>query len=168
MSAPDRKTEATEPMRGEIQGETIPELRRTVLLQAGRVQFATSSDRDDRFNQVLINAGVIRLKDLLRAVEVALATRDRLGEVLVKMKMMTAADVEKHVRTQVRQIDVPDADVPGGVVRRLADGGLPGLPLRLGAPPGLGADAGVSGSCAVRGRSLCLTAWPPSFTVRPA
>ena len=134
MSAPERKTEAAAPMRGEIQGETIPELladldvrratgtlvvttagvRRTVLLQAGRVQFATSNDRDDRFNQVLIKAGVIPLKNLLRALEVSLATRDRLGEVLVKMKMVTAADVEKHVRTQVRQILFAIVDRPAG------------------------------------------------------
>ena len=134
MAAPDRKTEPAAPMRGEIQGETIPELlaaldvrratgtlvvstagvRRTVLLQAGRVQFAASNDRDDRFNQVLIKAGVIPLKNLLRALEVALATHDRLGEVLVKMKMLSAGDVEKYVRMQVRQILFGIVERPAG------------------------------------------------------
>jgi len=114
--------------RGEIQADTIPRLfvdfssqqatgtlvvsgglpaapvRRTVSFRAGRVQFATSTDRDDRFNQVLLKAGVIKIKDLLRALEVALATRDRLGEVLAKMKLLAAPEVEKWVKVQVRDI----------------------------------------------------------------
>ena len=114
--------------RGEIQADTIPKLfvdfsarqatgtlvvtgglaaqpvRRTVSFRAGRVQFATSTDRDDRFNQVLIKEGVIGLKDLLRALEVALATRDRLGEVLVRMKLLAPDEVEKWVKVQVRDI----------------------------------------------------------------
>jgi hypothetical protein len=113
--------------RGEIQADTIPRLfvdlaaqqatgtlvvssalpaavRRTVSFRAGRVQFATSTDRDDRFNQVLIKAGVIKLRDLLRALEVALATRDRLGEVLVRMKLLSPSEVETWVKVQVRNI----------------------------------------------------------------
>src|SRR5262245_14180933 len=125
MSAPARKTgPADGALRGEILGSTLPEVfadlqarratgtlvavtgsvRRTAQLRDGRIQFAASTDRDDRFNQVLVKAGVIKLKDLLRAIEVALATRDRLGEVLVKMKMVEPADVEKWVRAQVRGI----------------------------------------------------------------
>jgi hypothetical protein len=111
-------------LRGEIQGSTLPvvladlqarrvtgtlvtvtgQVRRTAQIQNGRIQFAASTDRDDRFNQVLIKAGVIKLKELLRALEIALATRDRLGEVLVRMKMVEPADVEKWVRAQVRGI----------------------------------------------------------------
>jgi len=125
MSASARpSTTPDTPLRGEIQGGTIPEvfadlerrratgtlvaasanIRRTAQLRDGRIQFATSTDRDDRFNQVLIKAGVISLKNLLRALEVALATRDRLGEVLVKMKMIPQAEVEKRVLSQVRGI----------------------------------------------------------------
>jgi Domain of unknown function (DUF4388) len=110
--------------QGEIRSNTVPhlfhdlwvsrangvlvvserEIRKTVQFQAGRVQFASSNDRDDRFNQVLLKAGVIPLKDLLKALEVALATKDRLGEVLVLWKMMTAAEVEKWVKVQVQEI----------------------------------------------------------------
>src|SRR5262245_27929296 len=100
MSSPALADLSDGALRGEIQGQTMPEVfaelqdlratgtlvvvsgekRRTALLQDGRVQFAASTDRDDRFNQVLIKSGVISLKNLLRAVEVALQTRDRLGE----------------------------------------------------------------------------------------
>lgn len=124
--------------RGEIQADTIPRLfvdlaaqqatgtlvasggqaatptRRTVSFRAGRVQFATSTDRDDRFNQVLIKSGVIPLRDLLRALEVALATRDRLGEVLVRMKLMAPADVETWVKVQVRDILFDLFEMPSG------------------------------------------------------
>ena len=134
MSLPARSDDPNAHERGEILGDTIPALfvdldrrratgtlvvstagvRRTVQLQGGRVQFAASTDRDDRFNQVLIKSGVITLKNLLRAVEVALATRDRLGEVLIKMKMMPRADVEKYVRMQVRQILFGIIERPAG------------------------------------------------------
>lgn len=122
---PDEPTpEATEPLRGEIQSRTIPNLihelasrrvtgvltvmgrtaRKLVEFRDGRVQFATSNHRDERFNQILLKAGVVPVKQVLRALEIALATRDRLGEVMVRSKMLTPADVEKWVRVQVREI----------------------------------------------------------------
>jgi hypothetical protein len=124
--------------RGEIQADTIPKLfvdltaqqatgtlvvsggpaaapaRRTVTFRVGRVQFATSTDRDDRFNQVLIKAGVITLRDLLRALEVALATRDRLGEVLVRMKLLAPSEVETWVKVQVSDILFDLFEQPSG------------------------------------------------------
>jgi hypothetical protein len=125
MGTPAQATNATpQPMRGEIVSRTIPNLfhdlatrqatglltvaGRTVSKQVhfrgGRVLFATSTDRDDRFNQVVLKAGVVQLKNLMRALEVALSTRDRLGEVMVRMKIMSPADVETWVRAQVREI----------------------------------------------------------------
>ena len=125
MSAPARTPGPSESaLRGEIQGGTLPGVfadlqtrratgtlvavsagvRRTAQIRDGRVLFATSTDRDDRFNQVLVKSGAVRLSHLLRAVEIALATRDRLGEVLVKMKMLPQTEVEKHVRAQLRGI----------------------------------------------------------------
>jgi len=41
---------------------------------------------------------------LLRALELALSTRDRVGEVMIKLKMMTSAEVEKWVKVQVSEI----------------------------------------------------------------
>jgi hypothetical protein len=113
-----------QPGRGDIQARTIPHLfhdlsargatgtltvagrtvRRQVQFRAGRVQFATSNDRDDRFNQVLLKAGVVPLRDLMRALEIALSTRDRLGEVMVRMKVLKQAEVDTWVKVQVQQI----------------------------------------------------------------
>jgi len=122
---PDGQSQkGTEPLRGEIQSRTIPNLlhdlasrrvtgvltvmgrtaRKLVELRDGRVQFASSNHRDDRFNQILLKAGVVPVKQVLRALEIALATRDRLGEVMVRSKMLTPADIDKWVRVQVREI----------------------------------------------------------------
>ena len=126
-SAPKRQPAqegSVRPMQGAVHSTTIPELfhelgtggatgvlmvagrsvKKAVYFQAGRVQFATSTDRDDRFNQVLLKAGAISLRELLRALEVSLATRDRLGEVMVRSKMLTPADVDQWVKVQVREI----------------------------------------------------------------
>jgi hypothetical protein len=129
MTTPRRKvapssTPPVRPSQGELQSTTLPylvhdlyERRATGILtvsgmvatkavhfQDGMVRFATSTDRDDRFNQILLKAGVISLRNLLRALEVSLATRDRLGEVMVRSKMMSDAEIEKWVRVQVREI----------------------------------------------------------------
>jgi len=162
MSLPARSDDPNAHERGEILGDTIPALfvdldrrratgtlvvstagvRRTALLQEGRVQFAASTDRDDRFNQVLIKSGVITLKNLLRALEVALATRDRLGEVLIKMKMMGAADVEKYVRMQVRQILFGIIERPAGQWS-FEPGPIAAETIRLGLPGRVAAFEGV-------------------------
>jgi hypothetical protein len=125
MASPARVTPAAaSPMRGEVQSRTIPHLfhdlgqrkatgvltfsgrtiKKQVFFQDGAAQFAVSGDRDDRFNQTLLKAGAIPLKEVMRALEVALSTRDRLGEVMVRLKMMSRADVEKWVKVQVREI----------------------------------------------------------------
>ncbi len=83
---------------------TRDEITRTVDFESGHVLFASSNDRDDRFNQVLLKAGVISLKDLMRVLEVALATKDRLGEVMLRWNLITPQEVEKHVKMQVRDI----------------------------------------------------------------
>jgi hypothetical protein len=112
------------PRKGEVRSHTIPHLihelgaagatglltltdrdvRKTVQFVQGMVLFASSNDRDDRLNQLLLRSNVVSLPNLLKALELALATKDRLGEVMVRLKMMGAADVEKWVRLQVREI----------------------------------------------------------------
>lgn len=112
------------PRSGEIRGHTIPHLihdlgaagatglltltdrdsRKTIQFVQGMILFATSNERDDRLNQLLLKANVVELPGLLKALELALATKDRLGEVMVRLKMMGPADVEKWVRLQVREI----------------------------------------------------------------
>jgi hypothetical protein len=110
--------------RGEIHSETIPGLfhelgreeatgtlvltrdrtRKTVDFDKGLVLFASSNDRDDRLNQILLRAEVISLKDLMQGITVALATRDRLGEVLVRSRLMKPGAVDRWVKVQLRQI----------------------------------------------------------------
>lgn len=126
MSAPlpGKKAAVPEVPQGEIQSRTMPYLfhdlgtsratgvltiqgrtvRKTVHFKAGRMQFATSTDRDDRFNQTLLRNSVISLRDVLRALEIALSSRDRLGEVLVRLGIVTTSEVEKWVRVQVEEI----------------------------------------------------------------
>ena len=109
---------------GEIRSTTIPNLfhemsatrgtglltvtdgaiRRSVQLKHGLVLFASSNQRDDRLNQFLLTAGIIGLTDLMKSLEVMVATKDRLGEVLVRYKMLTLEQVEKYVRMQVCEI----------------------------------------------------------------
>ena len=163
MSAPVLQTGTPDGvLRGEIQGSTLAEVfadldakratgvlvastgsvRRTAQVRDGRIQFAASTDRDDRFNQVLVKAGVIKLKDLLRAVEIALATRDRLGEVLIRMKMVEPGDVEKWVRAQVRGILFNMIEQSSGQWS-FEPGPVPVEPIRLELPAGVAAFEGV-------------------------
>jgi len=123
-SATAEKTEKDEPRQGEIRSNTIPylihelaaaretgvlaitqhDVRKSIQFTQGNVTFASSNQRDDRFNQVLLREGVLSLKNVLKALEVALATKERLGEVMVSYKMLSPADVQKWIEVQVRDI----------------------------------------------------------------
>src|SRR5437867_2160570 len=80
------------------------DLKKSVQFGEGHVLFASSNSRDDRFSQFLLKSGVISLKSLMKALEVMTVTKDRLGEVMVRFKMLTHEDVEKWIRVQVREI----------------------------------------------------------------
>lgn len=121
---PGKRPATADAPSGEIQSRTMPYLfhdlgtskatgiltvagrtiRKSMHFKAGRLQFASSTDRDDRFNQTLLRNSVISLRDVLRALEIALSSRDRLGEVLVRLNILTPAEVEKWVRVQVEEI----------------------------------------------------------------
>jgi hypothetical protein len=83
----------------------------------GYVQFASSTDRDDRFNHVLLQAGAISLPDLMRVMEVSLASRDRLGEVMVRWNLIAPAEAEKWVKVQLRRILISIFDWTQGAFR---------------------------------------------------
>jgi hypothetical protein len=109
---------------GEIRSTTLPSLfhelsearatgflhvsdgnvKKSVQFGEGHVLFASSNRRDDRFSQFLLKSGVISLKSVMRALEVMNVTKDRLGEVMVRFKMLAHEDVEKWIRVQVREI----------------------------------------------------------------
>jgi hypothetical protein len=110
--------------QGEIRSSTIPylfhdfaasratgiltvtdrEARKAVHVEGGVVQFASSNEKDDRFNNTLLRERVLPLRDILKALEVALATKERLGEVMVTWKMLDAAAIEKWIRVHLREI----------------------------------------------------------------
>ena len=83
---------------------TDGDLKKSVQFGEGHVLFASSNQRDDRFSQFLLKSGAISLKNVMRALEVMIVTKDRLGEVMVRFKMLTGEDVEKWIRIQVREI----------------------------------------------------------------
>ncbi len=83
---------------------TDGDIRKSIQLKNGLVMFASSNQRDDRLNQYLLTAGIVGLKNLMKALEVMVATKDRLGEVLVRYKMMNHDEVEKYVRAQLCEI----------------------------------------------------------------
>lgn len=124
-SSPARANRPPAPVRqGSIQSNTIPylihglaagratgvltveegEVRKTLQFHEGRLLFAASNQRDDRLSSFLMREGVLPLKSLMKALEVMMATKERLGEILVQWKMLGAEDVEKFVRIQVREI----------------------------------------------------------------
>ncbi len=83
---------------------TEGDVKKSIQFGEGHVLFASSNQRDDRFSQFLLKSGAISLKSLMRALEVMTVTKDRLGEVMVRFKMLTNEDVEKWIRVQVREI----------------------------------------------------------------
>ncbi|HYS06654.1 MAG TPA: DUF4388 domain-containing protein [Candidatus Dormibacteraeota bacterium] len=83
---------------------TDGDIKKSIQFGEGHVLFASSNQRDDRFSQFLLKSGAISLKSLMRALEVMIVTKDRLGEVMVRFKMLTSEDVEKWIRIQVREI----------------------------------------------------------------
>jgi hypothetical protein len=110
--------------QGEIRSDTVPslfheihvqkatgiltvsdwEIRKTIHVRDGRVLFAGSSSREDRLSQLLLRENAISLVEVLKALEIGLSTKDRLGEVVVKRQVMTQDVIDKWVRIQVQEI----------------------------------------------------------------
>ena len=109
---------------GEIGSETIPALihalsqqratgiltvtddaaTRTLHLGDGRLVSAASDLRDERLSHFLLRSDVVPLQGLMKALEMMVATRDRLGDVLVRLGLAKREDIEACVRVQVREI----------------------------------------------------------------
>ncbi len=112
------------PRQGEIRSDTVPKLfhelsvsratglltlrdgklKKTIWLNEGRVRFARSNSREDRLSQFLLKENVLSLDDTLKALEICLLTKDRLGEVLVKRKVLSQKEVDRWVKVQVEEI----------------------------------------------------------------
>lgn len=123
-SAAPQKSAPPTPRQGEIHSETVPNLfhelcvaratglltardrdtRKSIWLRDGRVVFASSNAREDRLSQFLLKENVISLENILRTLEICLSTKDRLGEVMVRRRVMAQEDVDRWVKTQVKAV----------------------------------------------------------------
>ena len=123
-SAAQQASPASGSRQGEIRSESIPNLfhdlcvaratglltlrdrdaRTSIWLRDGRVLFASSSSTEERFSQFLLRENVISLENILKALEICLSTKDRLGEVMVRRRVLTQEDVDKWVRTQIQEV----------------------------------------------------------------
>ena len=123
-SAAKQESPASGSRQGEIRSETIPNLfhdlcvakatglltvrdrdaRKSIWLRDGRVLFASSSSREERLSQFLLRENVVSLENILKALEICLSTKDRLGEVMVKRQLLTQEDVDRWVRTQIQEV----------------------------------------------------------------
>jgi len=110
--------------RGEIHSETMPALLRghyergetgtltlrqgpimkTVRLHRGAVVFASSNERDDRLFQLLLRRGAVSLPDLIKALEVSLKDKRRLGEILLAQRKIGREDLERGLQDQLKDI----------------------------------------------------------------
>ena len=114
----------SEPRGKEIHSQTIPELlfklhrqqengrltlrrgvvEKRLLFRDGTVVFASSNDRDDRLIQNLLRRGTLPLPELLRALEVSLRSRRRLGEVLLEQEQLSHAGLVKAIQDQITDL----------------------------------------------------------------
>lgn len=123
-TAAKQESPASGSRQGEIRSETIPNLfhelfvaratglltvrdrdaRKTIWLLDGRVLFASSNTREERLSQFLLRENVISLENILKTLEICLSAQDRLGEVMIKRRVMTQKDVDRCVKTQIQEI----------------------------------------------------------------
>ena len=75
-----------------------------LFFREGQIVYAASNDPDMRLGEVLLREGYISLAQYLRSVELLLETGRRQGEILVEEGFITPHELEKGVRTQLREI----------------------------------------------------------------
>jgi hypothetical protein len=69
-----------------------------------RDRFAASNERDDRLIQLLLRRGAVSLPDLIKALEVSLKSKRRLGEILLTQRKISSEDLERALRDQLKDI----------------------------------------------------------------
>jgi len=77
---------------------------KTLQFERGTITFASSNDRDDRFAEVLLRRGLVSLPNLMESLDVALRTKQRLGEVLLPRKMISQADLERALQEHLKEM----------------------------------------------------------------
>lgn len=111
-------------IEGEISGQTIPALIRqisqtgetgvfkvvngkvekSVYFHEGRAIFATSNDPQDRLGELFFRQGLVSLANLLKAVEVSLGTKKRMGTFFVEFGIIRPEGLLEGVTEQVKGI----------------------------------------------------------------
>ena len=76
-------------------------LGRRVIVQAGQLVFASSSDPDDRMGELLLRQGRITLRQYVDASQ-AITSGRRLGAILVEQKVLTPDSDREQVMAEVR------------------------------------------------------------------
>lgn len=75
-----------------------------IYFDEGRISFASIVNRRDRLGDVLVKSRVITAEQLNDAIAAQDSLRDvRLGEILVSRGLLTRDDLQRHVRTQIEE-----------------------------------------------------------------
>ncbi len=122
-------------IEGKISGQTIPTLIRqisqtgetgvfkvvdgkvekSVNFHEGRAIFATSNDPDDRLGELFLRQGLVSLENFLKAGEVSVRTKKRLGTVLVEFGFIPPEGLLEGVTEQVKGILLSIFHCTGGM-----------------------------------------------------
>jgi tetratricopeptide (TPR) repeat protein len=75
-----------------------------IYFEEGRISFATIVNRRDRLGDILVKSRVITAEQLNEAVAAQDSLRDvRLGEILVSRGLLSREELQRHVRTQIEE-----------------------------------------------------------------
>src|SRR5690606_34889417 len=75
-----------------------------IYFEEGRISFATIVNRRDRLGDILVKSRVITAEQLNEAVAAQDSLRDvRLGEILVSRGLLSRDELQRHVRTQIEE-----------------------------------------------------------------
>ncbi|MBN2384824.1 DUF4388 domain-containing protein [bacterium] len=80
------------------------ELNKRLHLEEGNIIFARSNQKSDRLGEFLLKNDYISSEDLKKAASVLVKTGNRLGRILVEMKLMNPRDLFVFVRHQIAEI----------------------------------------------------------------
>ena len=104
-------------------------LGRRVIVQDGKLVFASSSDPDDRMGELLLRQGRITLRQYVDAGQ-AMAAGKRLGAILVEQKVLDSAELVKVVTAQTENAIYRSFEWTEGTYR-IQEGGQPAEAITL-------------------------------------
>ncbi len=90
-------------------------VEKSVYFNEGRAIFATSNHPDDRLGELFFRQGLVSLENFLKAGEVSVRTKKRLGTVFVEFGFITAEGLVEGVTEQVKGILLSIFHCTGGM-----------------------------------------------------